>query len=216
MKYPDLHPIHTNFDTSIILPFYKKLFEFEKVLGYNAVFFQRNGVEVLVVMDEPSEEADVLTLIRKYPLINWKVLVNRIPHAWRNPGKAINAGIRAATKKYVLVCSPESRMYNDVLFRLRYMAEYYDPCFAVGRVSFGTFDRPGRDPHSLTSLHYGSIMVKKEYLQRVGAYSEHFDKWGGEDDNIRSKLEYAGIRKIEVYDALMVHYETEEKGFDKR
>lgn len=214
MHYPSYHSIVTNFDLSVILPFYKKLRDFEHVLPLNASYFQRNGIEVIIVMDEGSEVEEVLSIIKQYPMINWRVLVNYKPHDWRNPCKAINAGIKAATKSYIMVCSPESIFHTDAIFRLRYIAEYYDPCFTIGKVHF--VDRTDLTNFSLgRAITYGSILAKKDYFEKVGCYTESYESWGGEDDNIRAKLEYIGIKKIYVDDAVLIHYEKE-KGLTSR
>ncbi|HXH98694.1 MAG TPA: glycosyltransferase family 2 protein [Sphingobacteriaceae bacterium] len=213
MRYPANHSIYNDFDTSIILPFYKKLDDFKVIIRANAPYFQRNGIEVIIVMDEDSEQQGVLELIKQSPLINWRVIVNSKVHGWRNPCKTINVGIKAAAKSYVMVCSPESEFHTDAIFRLRYMAEHYSPCFTVGKVFFGKHDNRGTFGRALP---YGSIMVKKEYLEKIGGYSEFFDRWGGEDNNFRAKLEYAGIKKVYVDDAILIHYEEEQEGHTKR
>lgn len=166
-------------------------------------------------MDEADEQKGVLDLIKQYPLINWRMIVNNQVHGWRNPCKAINVGIKAATKSYVMVCSPESKFHTDAVFRLRYMTDSHNPCFAIGKVAFGKHDVDNKKEFERT-LPYGSILVKKEYLEKIGGYSEFFDQWGGEDNNLRAKLEYAGIKKIYVDDAVLIHYEEEREGYNKR
>lgn len=199
--------ILSNFDVSIILPFYKKLSDFEKILPVNAKYFQRNGIEVVISMDESSEKDGLLELIKEYPLINWIIIYNNEPHEWRNPSKAINVGIKASTKKFILVCSPESQFHTDVIYQLRYYCEYYDSCFCIGRVEFSSYDCSIENKRSAP---YGSICVRREYIDLVSGYSECFFKWGAEDDNFRSKLEYKGIKKIYIEQAVLIHYEDED------
>lgn len=203
------HPMHilSNFDLSVIMPFYKKLAEFKKVLEKNCRYFQRNGIEVIILMDEPTEQGGLLTLLNKYPLINWKVFVNYNMHEWRNPSKPLNVGIRHASKKYCLVLSPESEFYSDVILIMRTSLEHYKNHFVIGRVSFLELDATINNIHDLFFLPYGSIMVETKYLKAVGGYNEGYDKWGGDDDNLRARLEYHGIKKLYVPDAILLHRE---------
>ena len=198
--------LELNFDVSVILPFYKKMEEFRKALSVNASYFQRNGIEIVICLDEDSEEKELLRFISTYPLINWKVIVNHQKHEWRNPSKTINVGIKHATKKYVLVCSPESVFHTDAIKIMREYLEYYDRHFAVGRVAFVDYD-PKEIDDFLFSHPFGSIMVKKEYLVAIGGYDESLDKWGGDDNNVRARLELSGVRKLYLPDVKLVHRE---------
>lgn len=196
-----------DFNLSVVIPFYKKYKEFIKILPKNAAYLQRNGIEVILVLDEPSEQFLVLSFIRTYPFINWVILVNENEHSWRNPSKAINVGIRACTKKYIMICSPESLFDGDTILELRYTLEMYENSFAVGFVEFACFD--GKKTNPKVVVPYGSLMVEKSFLEAACAYDEKFDKWGGEDDNIRAKLEYIGIKKMIVPTARLIHFETQ-------
>src|ERR1043165_7633290 len=91
--------IESNFEVSVLLPFYKKYDEFRSALQTNAPYFERNGIEVIILMDSPQQEEELVALLKQYPFINWKVLINRQPHPWRNPVKVLNVGIKQASKK---------------------------------------------------------------------------------------------------------------------
>lgn len=197
--------ILNDINLSVILPFYKKFDAFVRILPLNAAYFQRNGIEVIVVLDEPSQEKQLLLLVAQYPLINWILLINRNVHAWRNPAKAINVGIRAASKKYIMVCSPESFFKTDVILYMRLILNAYKNAFAIGKVYFSTYGDYIID--NKASLLYGSIMAQKSHLVSVGCYKETYDSWGGEDDNIRAKLEYRGYSKMLVDNAVLIHFD---------
>lgn len=215
MYFPNQHSIFSNFNVSVILPFYKKLQDFKRILPLNARYFQRNGIEVIIVMDDPEDEENLVSFIKQYPLINWRVIINRQPHPWRNPAKAINVGIRAATKDYIMVCSPESMFQSDVIFMLRYVAENYQDCFTIGKVAFRSHNTV-QNALLESFLLYGSLMVNRKHLEQVSGYSENFEQWGGEDDNLRAKLEYIGLKKILVNEAILVHYEDKTNGHNDR
>lgn len=198
-----------NFDLSVIIPFYKRLDVFKKVLPVNAQYFQRNGIEVIISLDSPDEELELIKLIKEYPFINWKIIVNDIAHDPRNPAPVLNVAIRHATKKYILVSDPEVEFYTDVILQLRDLLENYPHHYATGTVAFIeeddilTVDYIER----LWFLNYGSIMVRKEYLEKIRGYDETFSVWGGEDDNIRKRLDLINIKKLHVPAAKSLHRE---------
>ncbi|WP_104381336.1 glycosyltransferase [Sphingobacterium sp. HMA12] len=194
-----------NFDLSIVMPFFKKISDFRITFPNNYPYIKRNGIEVVISMDEPSEERELLDFIKAYPEINWRIIVNRNKHGWRNPSKAINVGIRFSTKKYIFVCSPESAFKDDVLYIMRKMLHFYPDHFTTGYVDFQDFD--GSSVYD-NPLPYGSIMVEKKHLITIKGYDESIHKWGGDDDNIRSRLEMIGIKRLSLSNALLVHRES--------
>lgn len=204
-----------DFDLSIVMPFYKRLAEFKRVFPSKAKYYERNGIEVVIVADEPTEEDGILDYIRTYPFINWKVVINDKDHPWRNPAKAFNVGIRQATKQYILVTDPELEFYTDVIYELREKLDSYPEHYAIGQVLFmdvsEEIDKETLHKHSHELIPYGSIMAKKEYFERVGGYYEHYIGWGGEDDNLRKRLELAGIRQLFFPDSVLIHREDMKK-----
>ena len=207
-----------NFDLSIILPFYKKMKDFKRVLPHNASFFQRNGIEVIICLDEPTEGEALLEYIKHYPLINWRIIVNENDHEWRNPAKPLNVGIRHSLKKYIMVMSPECEFYSDVIDQLFKAATQHDRGFFVGRVAFSdySFDRTTDVLTDIPLVYYGSILTKRSYFEEVSGYTESYRIWGGEDDNIRAKLEKKGIAKFEIEEAILLHREDEGGGYERR
>ena len=157
-------------------------------------------------MDEDSEENRLIKYIKQYPFINWKVIVNHNKHEWRNPSKAINVGIRNASKDFILVCSPESEFITDAIYIMRKKLEYYPAHFAIGTVSFTAIESY-TDLSNSVFIEYGSIMAKKEAFYAVTGYDESLIKWGGDDDNIRVRLEMQGIKKILLPEVKLLHKE---------
>ncbi len=211
----DPYSIIHNFDLSVVIPFYKKLDEFVRVLPLNAPFFQRNGIEVVISMDENSQETGLLELIKSYPFINWRVIVNHQKHAWRNPVKAINVGIKHASKKFIMVCSPESEFQTDAIYILRKALEDYNQHFAIGSVTF-TLEDDQNQLNWYRYVPYGSIMVKSEDIHKIGGYDESLVLWGGDDDNIRARLEMLGLSKLFLPEVKLNHREKDKNGMEKR
>lgn len=200
-----------DFDLSIVMPFYKCLDEFKRVFPSKAKYYERNGIEVVIVADEPTEKEGILDYIRTYPFINWKVVVNSEDHSRRNPAKASNVGIRKATKQYVLIMDPELEFYTDVIYELREKLDSYPEHYAIGPVLFldiqEDIDERTLEEHRYELIPYGCIMARKEYFERIGGYSEHNIEWGGEGDHLRRRLDLAGIRQLFFPDSVLVHRE---------
>lgn len=201
-----------NFDLSVVIPFYKKMKEFRRVFPKNRKFFERNGIEVVLVLDTPNEAEELQEYISHYPFVNWRIVMNDRPHEWRNPAKPLNVGIRHACKKYIMVCSPESEMVTDVIAILRKSFEDYHgyPHYAIGRVCFAdeeevtveTFNRYRYIP-------FGSIMFEKKHAERIRGYDETLSKWGGDDNNFRSRLDMIGVKELYFNEAMMAHHDID-------
>lgn len=204
---------------SVVLPFYRKLAEFERVLPMNARYWARPGIEVVIALDEPGEEAGVLALVARFPQIRWKVLVNDVAHAWRPPCKAINAGVRGSAGRFVLVHSPESAYAGDAPALLLQAAMGHARGVAVGRVGFARFDELTDTleavfarqvpPELLLQTFYGSLCCAREAFEAVHGYDESFEEWGGDDDNLRVRLEMAGWQLLACPGAHLLHLSDE-------
>ncbi len=115
-------------------------------------------------------------------------------------------------KKYIMVCSPESEMVTDVIAILRKSFEDYHgyPHYAIGRVCFAdeeevtvkTFNRYRYIP-------FGSIMFEKKHAERIRGYDETLSKWGGDDNNFRSRLDMTGVKELYFNEAMMAHHDID-------
>lgn len=208
-----------NFDLSIVIPFYKKMAEFKRVFPLNHKYFERNGIEVVIVLDTPAEQAELLEFVQQYPFVNWRIVLNDKPHEWRNPAKPLNVGIRHSTKKYVMVCSPESEMVTDVIYILRKSFEDYPdyPHYAIGRVCFA--DEEAVTPETFNNyqfIPFGSIMFERKDAEAIHGYDETLSKWGGDDNNLRARLDMIGVNELYFNDAMMAHRDLNDEGKKRR
>ncbi len=198
-KLPNLsqHQID-NFDLSIIMSFYKRYEEFARVLPHNAPFLQRNGIEVIIAMDEPTEKDKLLDLLKEYPFINWKLIVNESKHSPRNHAPVLNVALKHATKKYIMQIDPEVEYYTDVVLQMRTAIAHYPKHYILAYMAYIPYemDVQVENVKSLNFIPWGNIMVKKEHLEAVNAYDETFLRWGGEDDNLRARLDMLGVKKL--------------------
>lgn len=211
-----MHTLHSlnndiihNFDLSIIMSFYKRYEEFARVLPHNAPYFQRNGIEVIIAMDEPSEKEKLIELIKNYPFINWKLIVNDKEHAPRNHAPVLNVALRHATKKYVMQIDPEVEMLTDVIWQMRDMLRSYPNHYAVAQMAYIDENKEvdAETVKGLNFMPYGNIMTERKHLMEMQGYDETFLKWGGEDDNLRARLDMLGIKKLLLPNALTLHRE---------
>lgn len=85
-----------NFGLSVVIPFYRKKREFKSVFPKNRKYLERNGIEVVIVLDTPEESLELQDFILQYPFVNWRIVMNDKPHEWRNPAKPLNVGIRSS------------------------------------------------------------------------------------------------------------------------
>jgi len=214
-------------DTSIIIPFYKKYNEFLIALKYNSHQFELAG-EVILVIDEPIDIAR-FNFLQEYN-INFVFFMNTESHPWRNPAVVINKGILSATKTYCIIISPESLLLDNSLINL--VINTSEESFSVGNVLFTTYDflklqkydfdkmchffnknlnKKNVKDSILGPLSFGSICCTKNNFVKVGGYSESFSLlgWGGEDDDVRLKLEHHNIKKNTVFHPTLIHPEKQ-------
>ena len=169
-----------NFDLSIVVPLGDRLESFVESLPLRTAYYERNGIEVVLLVDEDADCRSLLACIRKYPFISWKV----VSGSWQNSAVAYNEGIRQSIKTYMLLMFPESLFQTDVIYELRETLDEYPLHYAVG-------------------FSYGCLMVKKEFLDLVGGYDEQFDVPEGAEENLCRRMELADIHRLYYPSALL-------------
>lgn len=170
--------------------------------------FASPDYEIVLVLDEPSEEAGILELCSETPDFRWKVLINREEHEWRNPAKPLNVGIRQARSETVLVVSPETTWVTNVPGILLKNCMERPKGYHFGSLQG---NHAGRIPTArefdlmMDASHCGSICVRKEHLEAINGYDESLVGWGGDDDNLRARLWRVGVMPNHDKEARLVH-----------
>lgn len=201
-------------DLSVVLPYYKRIKTFKQSLCVNYLKLMSapgRSTEVVLVLDEPTEESDVLELVSQYKQISWRVLINRRDHPWRNPSVAINVGIRHAKGAFVLIMSPECLYVTNVPAILFNAAHSISNSFAVGQARFchrQIIEEKGLAQAyeaKKNQIYYGSICIPRSALESIRGYDESNKTWGGDDDNLRSRLVLSGLEKKCIANAKVIH-----------
>jgi hypothetical protein len=218
-------------DVSIIIPFYKKFEELKYSLVYNAKYFSIVR-EVILIIDEPIEKENVnrFLYILNYN-INFIIYVNSENHDWRNPAIVINFGIKQSNSTKCIIMSPESIFLNNGIQEL--INNTNDNTFCVGQIIFMTYKNfesydklhllklfyknTTRTPHYIGPVYFGSICCTKENLININSYNETFNEkgWGGEDNDIRSRLIKNNIIMKENNKICLVHLESDIEFFNR-
>jgi glycosyltransferase involved in cell wall biosynthesis len=169
-------------DVSIIIPLYNQLTEFKVLLNRNHPYFQRNGVEVIIVLCNPEDENDLLTILDEFPCINWIIIRHRPTSGRFNYCRALNDGIRQATNEYILCLEPQIGLITDIPYQLRYILKYYEAGYATNRVC---------------------TMADKKNIEAIGGYDERRERMEANEDML-NRLAFAGIKGMYVPQALSV------------
>lgn len=180
---------------SFVLPFYRKLEWLRTVFPRNACF-QSPQVEVVLVLDEPSQETEVLAFVREQP-VRVQVIVNDKDHPWRPPCAAINVGIRHARGVYTAVVSPESYLLVEPDYLEQKVLILPERFILCGRLWHGVGITPetplqavedyARQQRAVSDL-YGFKCCATEHWMEAGGYDEHRQKYGGDDDDVFHRL----------------------------
>ena len=66
----------TNFDLSVIIPLNKCQWNgFVQRVPNMTKYYQRNGIEIVLVTDKTMDEASLLEFVKCFPMIDWKVII---------------------------------------------------------------------------------------------------------------------------------------------
>lgn len=209
-RVPKLIPeLIEDFDLSIIMSCYQRYESLKRVLPHNARFLERNGIEVIIVLDDPKEERQIRSLLEDYPFISWILIVNDEPHPPRNHAPVLNVGLRHATRRYIMQIDPEVEYWTDAIGLMRLNLENYPKHYAVGYMAYCDTDTELTEESicTLDFIPYGNIMVERDAICQIGGYDELFTSWGGEDDNLRARLDMIGYSPLYLPEAQTIHRE---------
>ena len=180
-----------NFDLSIVILLDDKRWDtFIRLFPAIASYYQRNGIEVIAIMGNTLEKEVILTFIKHFPMIDWKV-IQCFPG---NPAQGINTGIRQSSKQYILLLQADWEFQNDVIYCLRENLSFYPKHYAVGQPS--------------ESGQPTAILAPKECFEQVAGLDENIPVETLVWDNLQRRMELAGIRKLFYPDVVIVQQDN--------
>lgn len=193
---------------SFVLPCYKRANLLRQVLPLNEVY-ECPDVEVILVLDEPSEEKAILEIVKAHRQINFRVIVNDKEHDWRPPSVPINVGIRRALAAHVAIVSPETaivlprRDYLQSLLADDYRAAYVGLCWPVPDMPAGEKLRDSKTRMIATEATqpalawgFGFRLYPKESLSKLCGLNESLTGYGGDDFDIAMRISRLGVKTI--------------------
>lgn len=177
-----------DFDLSIVLPLCIPPEECRLLSLDMLPYYERNGIEVIIIAMASHLGRKVTDYICNYPFINWKVVINSTDNnLWENPVQALNTGILQSEKRFVLFFEADMTIQTDVIYELREKLEYYTGHYAITQTN-----------------PTGCIMVRKEDLLKIGGYSEQHATWREEQRDLCIRLEFMGIHRLCLPDSIVL------------
>jgi len=213
-------------ELSILIPTYERASYLDRCLELlSETEISMTQFEILVLDD--SNSVNVAAICAKWQKIGLPLKVFCCPfkHPPRNAAKARNIGIKQAQGRIIAQTEPE------LLFNIDYpkvmletfesnrvkLAQYWckldyqalvrikDVWKKVAR-DYERFRPEFKLPSFKTTypnMHTGSVL--KEHLVKVQGYDERFVVWGGEDDDLKARLEKRGVTLDRIPGYYVVH-----------
>ena len=193
---------------SFVLPWFHKLELFKRAITFNQPIFSQPGCEVVIAMDESSEEGELVKLLPAWmPTIKWRVVVNDQKHPWRPPCKAINVGIRHAYGDWIAVLSPETFIDLPKPDMLLVLASAERKSFYNGHLRFVKNVDMDEPFVPTDTCGYGFLFCPKSWLEAVNGYAENRERWGGDDDDLQVRLQKTCGNKVVLSSIHLTHPE---------
>lgn len=190
---------------SFILPAFLKFDLFRSAWPLNEVYRHPES-EVVIILDEPSEERFFVDFAKLERHAKIRVLVNDDAHDWRPPAIPINVGVRHAEGQFIAILSPETVIDTPT------------PHYLSHRVRTGTmllgllwhvsgwnremnqFDLWHRIHHieitNSPGMGYGFLCVEKTAFEAIRGMLESQHHYGRDDDSIRIRLVRYGMMGV--------------------
>lgn len=188
------------FDVSVIIPCSGDEGKLIKRMALNRIYFQRNGIEVIIVADENNKE--VSNLPDELPFINWKLVV--IPGDTEcTISRKFNAGLQLASHQYILFLDPGTVFQSDFIYPLRSLLAYHSNSFATIPVCCPQDGNipPANMTEILRAEDNCALMAERTAIQMAGGFS-HFDDLRLNNVSLQRRLNLAGMKKMVVSAAI--------------
>lgn len=191
------------FDLSIIIPIQEINELWEEAFHSNLKYFNRNGIEVILILAEQKFRYSLLSLIENYPFVNWVVLLPEYSVSQSGIGAWMNCGVQASKNQYVLFIHPCSVFCTDVPYQLRYILEYYPNCFAFDHYKEAPSSRQDLLPDTGKSkVVAGNVMVSRRDFEQVYGFNEDVEDASMALWDFHNRLSMSGIVPMYIPQAI--------------
>jgi glycosyltransferase involved in cell wall biosynthesis len=184
-------------DVTIVVPVFNRRDALAQTL-YPIYLGSRLTTEIIIVNDGSTEEIRSAILIPPFSDLRY-IRLDR-PGQWKNPGRALNVGLRLAQGEVTIICHNGIVPEGDAIDRL-YDAVIVSPDTAtLARIE------ENRQEVSGSKLPYFLLgAMGRRHFQEVRGYDEDFTEYGYEDDDLAVRLIAKGIKFVHRSDILGTH-----------
>lgn len=171
--------------------------------------FRVPDAEVVLVLDDPTEEQAVLKLVKENADIKFRVLVNDAVHDWRPPCSAFNVGIRHALAHHVIFADPEAAIVMPTPdYPKRLIRDDFRLCYA-GLVWIDDDLKPDDSPAliqhktqvceaigKICQWGRGLLIAPKIAMERICGFDERRFAYSYDESDVRTRLARLGNRCV--------------------
>jgi len=176
------------FDVSVIMHFNNDVNLLQTTILQNQYYFERNGVELIIIASDDINEMNLIILLKSFPYINCKLFVNRGHDNGYSRNECLNIAIRNSSNKFILAIDIGTILITDVIAQMRYLLKHYEQRYAIATlVSFD--DKQDNEGCTL-------MMINKKDIEAVCGFNEEI-KYSFESNlELRHRLEMNWVEGI--------------------
>ncbi|NLR56938.1 glycosyltransferase [Chitinophaga polysaccharea] len=163
------------------------------VVLQNIHFYQRNGIELVIVANRETDIPVIESLLDAYPFVNWRIVYVNCGVIFCINEVSLQMILRRVRNSYLMIVEPGWVFKTDVIYQLRYMLENHPYAYALGKVildkSYGL----------VGNIRYSCLLVHKLYVDRAISTASTFN---GVIELIKV-LDMLRLRRINVGQAVL-------------
>lgn len=174
--------IKHNYNLSIIIPildFHCFILTIEK----NVIFFQKNGLEIILVVNNNLKESILSTVIDKNRFINW-VLITTEENETCRIAKMINTGLFHSKRKYILTIPDNLFFEADAIYSILHLLHRYENAYITN------FEE------NLVNQKNNLVLTGKDVLMKIGGYDETIFDFNLLNVNLCRRLDMLSMSRI--------------------
>lgn len=151
--------------------------------------FNRNGLEIVLLLLDLSHMDMVLEFVADYPFINWKVAT--LKGSEMNLAALINLAVKGSLKRYIMICEARTIFVSDFIYKLLVTVQFY-PGSYIATHSINDASAP-RDRCYLPVL-----LSKREDIVNAGIVCLKDYSFIEIFHNLLVRLDIIGLKRIKI------------------